>query len=124
MDEVEVKTKKRETEVNQETTDYINYAYNKEITWWKEAVLERVLNERKEKELIDLAPSRVLLIRKEKSEKTVNIDEIIFLFKSMYSAHNEEPRTFINDIPTKETSFEALTNYLKTFSKYIKNDET
>ena len=124
MDEVEVKTKKRETEVNQETTDYINYAYNKKITWWKEAVLERVLNERKEKELIDLAPSRVLLIRKEKSEKTVNIDEIIFLFKSMYSAHNEEPRTFINDIPTKETSFEALTNYLKTFSKYIKDDET
>ena len=123
MDEVEVKTKKIETEVNQETTDYINYAYNKEITCWKEAALERVLNESKEKEMIDLAPSRVLLIRNEKSKKTVNIDEIIFFFKSMYSTHNEEPRTFINDNPTEEPSFEALNNYLKTFSKYIKDDE-
>ena len=37
--------------------------------------------------------------------------------------HNEEPRTFIDDIPTEEPSFEAMTNYLKTFSKYIKEDE-
>ena len=68
MDEVEVKTKKIETEVNQGKMDYINYAYNEEIIYWKEAALARVLNESEEKELIDLAPSRVLLIRKEKSE--------------------------------------------------------
>ena len=43
--------------------------------------MARVLNESEEKELIDLAPSRVLLIRKEKSEKIVNIDEIIFYLK-------------------------------------------
>ena len=73
--------------------------------------MARVLNESEEKELIDLAPSRVLLIRKEKSEKTVNIDEIIVYLKSTYSTHNEEPRTFINDIPTKEPSFKAMTNY-------------
>ena len=42
---------------------------------------------------------------------------MIFYLKSMYSTHNEEPRTFIDDIPTKEPSFEAITNYLKTFSK-------
>ena len=36
----------------------------------------------------------------------------------MYSTHNEEPRTFINDIPTEVLSFEAVTNYLKTFSKF------
>ena len=61
--------------------------------------------------MVDLAPSRVLLIRKEKSRKTVNIDEIIFYLKSMYSTHNEEPKTFIDDIPTEEPSFEAITNY-------------
>ena len=84
--------------------------------------MDRVLNESEEKELIDLTPRRVLLIRKEKIEKTVKIDEIIFCLKSMYSTHNEEPRTFIDDIPTNEPSFEAMTNRLKTFSKCIKDD--
>ena len=73
--------------------------------------MARVLNECKEKRLVDLAPSRVLLIHKEKSKKTVNIEEIIFYLKSMYSTHNEEPRTFIDVIPTEEPSFEAITNY-------------
>ena len=115
MDEAEVRTKKIEIEVNQEKITYINYAYNKEITYLKKAALTRVLNESEEKELVDLVPSRILLIRKEKIEKTVNIDEIFFYLKSIYSTHNEEPRTFINDIPTGEPSFEAMTNYLKTF---------
>ena len=83
MDKVEVRTK--EIEVNLEKKEYINYAYNVEITYWGKAALARVLNESEEKELVDLAPSRVLLIRKEKIEKTVNIDEIIFYIKSMYS---------------------------------------
>ena len=61
--------------------------------------------------MVHLAPSRVLLIRKEKSRKTVNIEEIIFYLKSMYSTHNEEPKTFIDDTPTEEPSFEAITNY-------------
>ena len=77
----------------------------------KKAAWARVLNQCEEKKLVDLAPSRVLLIRKEKSRKTVNIDEIIFYLKSMYSTHNEEPKTFIDDIPTEEPSFEAITNY-------------
>ena len=85
--------------------------------------MARILNESEEKELGDFAPSRVLLIRKEKSKKTVNIDEIIFHLKSMYSTHNAQPRTLINDIPTKESSFEAINNDLKTFSKCIKDDE-
>ena len=75
----EVRTKNIETEVNQEKIDYISYAYNEEIAYWKKAALARVLNESKEKELIDLAPSRVFLIRKEKSEKTVTIDQMILL---------------------------------------------
>ena len=77
----------------------------------------RVLNESEEKELVDIAPSRVLLISKKKSKKTVNIEEIIFYLKSMYSTRNKEPRTFIYDIPTKEPSFEAITEYLITFPK-------
>ena len=51
MDEAEVRTKKIEIEVNQEKITYINYAYNKEITYLKKA-LARVLNESEEKELI------------------------------------------------------------------------
>ena len=72
---------------------------------------------------MDLAPSRVSLIRKVKSAKTAIIDEIIFYLKSKYSAHNEEPRIFIHDIPSEEPSFEVITGYLKTFSKSIKEDE-
>ena len=41
----------------------------------------------------------------------------------MYSTQHDEPRTFINNIPTEEPSFETITNYLKTFSKYVKDDE-
>ena len=40
----------------------------------------------------------------------------------MYSTHNKEPTTFIHDIPTEEPSFEAITKYLKIFSKSIKED--
>ena len=63
--------------------------------------------------MVDLAPPRVLLIRKAKIENIVNIDEIIFYLKSMYSTHNKEPRTFIDDILTNEPSFEAMTNRIK-----------
>ena len=119
----EVRTKKIEIEVNQGKIGYINYAYRKEITYWKKAALERVSTESEENELIDLAPSRVSLICKVKSTKTENNNEIIFYLKSKYSAHNEEPRIFIYDIPREEPSFEAITDYLKTFSQSIKEDE-
>ena len=65
------------------------------------------------------------MVRKVKNEKIVNIDEIIFSLKSQYLTHNDEERTFIEDIPSEENmpSFEAITGYLKTFSKSIKEDE-
>ena len=119
----EVKMKKIEIEVNQDKIDYINYAYNEEVTYWRKADLKRVSTESEKRELIDLAPSRVSLICKVMSVKTVNIDEIIFYLKSKYSTHSEEPRIFINDILSEESSFEAMTGYLKTFSKFIKEDE-
>ena len=58
----EVRTKK--IEVNQDKIDYVNYAYSKEVTYQRKAALERVSTESEEKELIDLAPSKVSLIRK------------------------------------------------------------
>ena len=42
------------------------------------------------RELIQLAPSRVILVCKVKNEKMVNINEIIFYLKSQYSAHNPQ----------------------------------
>ena len=55
----------------------------------------------------------------------MNTDEIIFYLKSQYLAHNEEQRTFIQHIPSEENMsyFEAITGYLKNFSKFIKEDE-
>ena len=82
MDETEVRTRK--IEMDQEKIEYMNFAYNEEIIYWKKAALDRILNEREEKELVDLAPPKVLLIRKEKIEKIVNIDEIVFYLESMY----------------------------------------
>ena len=82
MDDTEVRTRK--IEMDQEKIEYMNFAYNEEIIYWKKAALDRILNEREEKELVDLAPPKVLLIRKEKLEKIVNIDEIVFYLESMY----------------------------------------
>ena len=121
MDEAEVRTRK--IEMDQERMEYIDLAYNEETTYWKRAALTRVLNEKEEKELADLAPSRVLLICKEKIEKTVNIDEMIFYLKSMFSTYNEEPINFIHGIATDEPSLEAMSNHLKTFPKCIKHGE-
>ena len=82
MDETEVRTRK--IEMDQAKIEYMNFAYNEEIIYWKKAALDRILNEREQKELVDLAPPKVLLIRKEKIEKIVNIDEIVFYLESMY----------------------------------------
>ena len=61
MDEAEVRTRKFETELNQENIDYISFACNEEIPYWKNAAFTRVLNDTKEKELAGLSPSKVLL---------------------------------------------------------------
>ena len=57
--------------------------------------MDKVSYEREEKELVDLAPQTVLLIRKEKTEKRRNTKEIMFYIQSMYSTHTEELRTLI-----------------------------
>ena len=112
-------------EVHQEKADFINDAYKKELQYWKRVALESVSIKNEAKELIDLAPSRVILVRKVKNANMVNAGEIIFYLKSQYLAHNEERRTFIQHIRNEENmpSFEAITGYLKTCSKSIKEDE-
>ena len=51
-----------------------------------------------------------------------NIDEIDFYLKSQYLTYNEEQRTFIQDILSQEdiSSFEAIYEDVKTFSKFLK----
>ena len=90
MDEVRTRNK-IEVEIHQEKVDFINDAYEKELQYWKWAALESVLTENKAKELIDLVPSRVILVRKVMNEKMVNIDEISFYLKSQYLAHKIRP---------------------------------
>ena len=68
MDKAEVRTRK--IEIDQEKMEYKNFAYNEEITYWKKGALARVLNEREEKGLVDLAPPRVLYSVKKKSKNS------------------------------------------------------
>ena len=54
----------------------------------------------------------------------MNIDEIIFYLECRCSADNRNQIAFIQDILSQEDvpSFEAISDYLKTFSKYMKED--
>ena len=112
-----------EVEIHQEKVDFINDAYEKELRYWKRVALESVSTEIEARESIELAPRRVILVRKVKNSKLVNIEEIIFYLKSQYLEHNSQERTFIPNIPSEEPSFEAITDNLKTFSKSIKEHE-
>ena len=42
---MKLERKEIEIEVHQGKIDYINYAYNKEITYWKKVALDRVSTE-------------------------------------------------------------------------------
>ena len=93
MDEAEVTP--RRIEIDQEKGGVYKFCLQWKDNVLEKAALDRVLNERAEKELVDLAPRRILLIRKEKIKKRANTDETIIYLKCMYSTHNEEPRTLI-----------------------------
>ena len=43
MDKAEVRTRK--IEIDQENMEYINFAYNEEITYWEKVASDRVLSE-------------------------------------------------------------------------------
>ena len=62
----------------------------------------------------------MILVRKAKNQKVINIEEIIFYLKFQYLEHNPQGRTFTPNILSEEPSFQAITGNLKTFSKSIK----
>ena len=82
IDEVTESGIKVEVELHQEKVDFINDAYEKKLQYWKRVALENVLTENKTRELIELAPKKVILVLKAKNQKLVNTEEIIFYLKS------------------------------------------
>ena len=116
-----------EVNLSQEKINFVNDNYQKELQYWKKLALKKASTENEAKELIDLAPSTVFLIRKAaiKNAKKMNIDEMIFFLKSRYSTDNRNQITFTQDIPSQKDvpSFEAISDYLKTFSKSMKEDK-
>ena len=112
---------KVEVELNQEKINFKNDSYEKGLQYWKRIALENVSTEN-ERELIELAPKKVILACKEKNQKLVNIEEMIFYLKSRYLEHNEN-KTIIANIRSEEPSFEVITNNLETFLKSRKDQE-
>ena len=119
----EVRESRIKVELHQEKVDFLNDAYEKGLEYWKRAALESVSTENEARELIELAPRKVILVCKAKNQKFINVEQLIFHLRSQYLEHNCEDRTFIPNIPSEEPSFEAIANILKTFSKSIKEDE-
>ena len=114
-----------EVNLSQEKIEFINDAYQKELHYWKKVALESVLTKNGRKQVTDLAPPRSFLARNAAIKNVKNVYGIIFYLKSQYLPHNEEQRTFIQGILSQEdiTSFKAITDYLKTFSKSMKEVE-
>ena len=123
MDEVRESKIKVEVEVHQVKVNFINDAYEKGLEYWKRAALESVSTKNEARELIELAPRKVILVRKAKNQKVVNIEEITFYLKSRYLEQHPADKTFIPHIPSEKPSFEEITDNLKTFSKSIKENE-
>ena len=119
----EARESRIKVELHQEKVDFINDASEKGLEYWERAALGSVSTENEARELTELAPRKVILVRKAKNRKFVNIKQIIFHLKSQCLEHNGEDRTFIPNIPSEKPSFEAITNNLKTFSKSIKEDK-
>ena len=71
-----------EVNLSQEKINFINDAYQKELQYWKELAFKKASIENKAKELTDLAPSRVFLIRKAAiKNKEDEYSQNIFLFE-------------------------------------------
>ena len=89
----------------------------------KHCISEKIENKRKQ--LTDLAPLRDFLDHKVVVKNDVkNVNEINWYLKNQYLPHNEKRRDFIEDIPSQEDrSFEEISDYLKKFSKSIKENE-
>ena len=78
----EVRESRIEVELHQEKVDFTNNAYEKGLRYWQREGLESVSTENEAREFSELAPRGVILVRKVKNQKVVNIEEIIFHLKS------------------------------------------
>ena len=116
MDEVRAMNK-IEANLPREKIDYINETHQKESQYWKKIALEN-RNEDERKQLTGLAPLKVFLARKNAVKNEKNVNEISFYLKNQYSPHNEERRTFTEDIPSQEDqfTFEAISDSLELVS--------
>ena len=70
----EVREIKIEVNLHQDKVDFINDVYEKGLQYWKRAPLESVSTENEARELIESAPRKVILVRKAKNQKFVNIE--------------------------------------------------
>ena len=80
---------------------------------------QKIFQPKNKRQLTESAPNKVFLAHKEKNQKLVKIEEIIFYLKSRYLERNKN-RTIISNIPSKVPSFEVITNNLETFLKPTK----
>ena len=108
----EVRETKIEVYLHKEKVDFINYAYEKSLQYWKSAALKSVSSENEARELTESAPRKVILVSKVKNQKFDTIEEIIFYLKLHYLQDNTEDRTVIPNIPCEESPFEAITDNL------------
>ena len=107
-----------EPNLSQEKIDFINAAYVEEVNYWKRAALGSK-NEEERKQLKKLTLSRGFLVRKDGKSSTKYIREMLFDLKKIYSPYNEE-QARVDDIPQDNSfSSEEMSNYLKTYSKFI-----
>ena len=72
---------KTEADLHKEKLNFINYAREKSLDYWKSVALKKLI-ENEARELIELAPRKVILVSKAKNQKFDNIEEIIFYLKS------------------------------------------
>ena len=83
MDEVtenriKVTESRIEVELHEEKIEFINNAYEKGLRYWKRPALESASTENEDRELIELAPRKVILVSKAKNQKLVNIVNSVF----------------------------------------------
>ena len=123
MNEIIERKIEGKVDLHEEKVDFISDAYEKGLRYWKSVVLDSVSTENETRELIELAPKKVILVSGAKNQKLVNTEELIFYLKSWYLEHNPENRTFIPKIQSEEPLFEVITSNLKTFLKSIKDHE-
>ena len=112
-----------EVSLSQDKINLINGIYQKELDYWKQAALERTLDQNRTSQLKDSAPLRIFFLAREATEngKKTDIDEINSYLKSQYSG-NKNQIVFIQCYRGGH-SLEEMFKELKVMSKYVQECE-